>query len=301
MADPSLRQLEALLAVVETGTVSKAADLLRVSQPAVSKRIQDLEAETGLQLFERQGRRLVATDQGMRLYEEVDRVLGGVHQLARSVEAIHREVHGRLVLGVLPALGGRFISRILRSFHAQHPKVFVSVEAQSSQFLTEAVLLRRLDVAIVSTSVEHPSITAEMLRSPAAVAILPPGHRLEEAAQLNPADLIHEPFVAFSSTGIMRRKVDRAFEGQGVTPQVAFEATNAANVGEMVAAGLGVSIVDPLSVEFLDGRIIRKPFSPIVDQDYTILKPLRARKSAIVADFVEHVRGALARNDVGRQ
>lgn len=79
MRNLSLRQLEALMAVVKAGTVSRAAEVLRISQPAASKLIQDLEADTSLHLFERESGRLVPTGRGMRLYEEVERILSSVH------------------------------------------------------------------------------------------------------------------------------------------------------------------------------------------------------------------------------
>lgn len=117
MKFPSLRQLEGLVAVIETGTVSAAANVLRISQPAVSKLIRDLEADTQLALFERESGRLLPTRRGMRLYEEVSRVFGGVNQLARAVEGIKREERGQLVIGVISGLSGPFMGRVLARSH----------------------------------------------------------------------------------------------------------------------------------------------------------------------------------------
>ena len=163
MRDPSLRQLEALVAVVEAGTVSRAAEMLHISQPAASKLIQDLEADTGLRaFFERESGRLVPTSRGMRLYEEVESIFGGVHQLARAVDAIRRrQSMDILVIGTMPALSGRYMGQdMLASFRITTlRKCSCPIEARSSQFLTEAVLLRRLDVALLvrqaRTSIGH--------------------------------------------------------------------------------------------------------------------------------------------------
>jgi len=293
MRNPSLRQLEALIAVVESGTVSRAADILRISQPAASKLIQDLEADTGLQLFERESGRLVPTGRGMRLYEEVERIFGGVHQLARAVEAIRREEHGHLVIGAMPALSGPFMSRVLAGFRARHPNVFVSVEARSSQFLAEAVLLRRLDLALVASGLDHASILIEALKTPPAVAILPLGHRLGDHEYLTPEDIAAEPFIAFAPTAMMRRKVDTAFEEKGLRPNIVIEATTAPNVAEFVAAGLGMTVADPLSMEFVADRVIIRPFRPTLSFEYHIIRPVRARNSSLVAHFAESVHAAI--------
>ncbi|CVI64205.1 LysR substrate-binding domain-containing protein (plasmid) [Agrobacterium leguminum] len=292
MREPSLRQLEALMAVIEAGTVSRAAEVLRISQPAASKLIQDLEADTGLQLFERESGRLVPTGRGMRLYEEVERVFGGVHQLARAVDAIRREEHGHLLIGAMPALSGPFITRVIAGFRRRHPEVFISIEARSSQFLTEAVLLRRLDLALVISGLEHSSVQVDRVSSPSAVVALPQGHSLSEKSELSPMDLREEPFIAYAPTGTMRRKVDAAFEKFGLKPNIVIEATTAPNVAEMVAAGLGVTVADPLALEHVAGRITSRPFSPVIDFDYVLIRPVRARNSNLVADFVEEVHAA---------
>ncbi|SFU23215.1 LysR substrate-binding domain-containing protein [Mesorhizobium sp. YR577] len=292
MSNPSLRQLEALMAVVETGTVSRAAEVLHISQPAASKLIQELEADTGLQLFERESGRLVPTGRGMRLYEEVERVFGGVNQLARAVDAIRREEHGRLVIGALPALSGPFLSRALAGFRARHPDVFISVEARSSQFLTEAVLLRRLDVAIVVSGEEYGSLLTDVLRSPPAVAIMPHGHRLASKQEIGPKDLVGEPFVAFAPTGMMRRTVEAAFDAEGLRPNVVIETTTSPNVAEFVAAGFGVTVADPLAMEFAADRLVARPFQPAITFEYHIIRPVRARNNNLVAKFVEEVHMA---------
>lgn len=292
MRNPSLRQLEALMAVVEAGTVSRAADVLGISQPAASKLIQDLEADTGLELFERESGRLVPTGRGMRLYEEVERIFGGVHQLARAVDAIRREEHGHLFVASMPALSGPFLSRVLLNFRRRHPNVFVSVETRSSQYLVEAILLRRLDAALVISGPEHPSVCAEPLISPPAVVILPLGHHLAAKREISPQDLDGEPFVAFGQSGMTRRKVDALFNAEGLRPNIVIEATGAPNVSELVAAGLGVTIADPLSLEFVAGRVAVRRLTPELRIDNQILRPIRARNSALVMDFIEEARAA---------
>ncbi len=87
----NLRQIEAFKAVIEHGTVSAAASVLHVSQPAISKLIANLEADAALRLFDRFKRRLTPTEPGIRLYAEVDRIFSGVQEVENAVDAIHRQ------------------------------------------------------------------------------------------------------------------------------------------------------------------------------------------------------------------
>jgi DNA-binding transcriptional LysR family regulator len=120
----NLRQVEAFKAVIEYGTVSRAAEMMNVSQPAMSKLIAHLEEDTALRLFDRVKGRLVATRRGMRLYEEIDRIFAGVRQVENAVEAIRRDEQSRLLIGVMPALSGSFIQEATSRFLARQPGVW---------------------------------------------------------------------------------------------------------------------------------------------------------------------------------
>lgn len=301
MRNPSLRQLEALSAVIETGTVSGAAEVLYISQPAASKLIRDIEADTGLELFERESGRLVPTGLGMQLYEEVDRVLGGVNQLGRAVKAIRRENRGQVLIGTMPGLSGPFLCRVLARFRIQYPEVYVAIEARSSQYLAEAVLQRRLDLAIIHSRSGRPSLQSEPLHNQPMVCILPKGHRLAALRELGPRDLSEEPFIAFTTSGLTRLKVDAVFKSEGVKPNIVIEATTAQNVSELVAAGFGVTVTDPLFIQTVSDRVEIRPFRPETTFEFKIVRPSRARNSTLANAFVRAAQEETLDSVAGRQ
>jgi DNA-binding transcriptional LysR family regulator len=294
MRNPSLRQLEALVAVIEAGTVSGAAEVMRISQPAASKLIRDLEADTGLELFERESGRLVPTGRGMRLYEEVERIFGGVNQLARAVEAIRREERGQIVVGVMPGLSGPFMGRALAAFLRHHPDVFVLMEARSSQYLAEAVLLGRLDLAVIISGIGHSTLEAESLHGQPMVCALPKGHALARLETITVKDIGAAPFVSFGANSSTRRTLDPIFEAAGERLNVVIEANTAPNVAEFVAGGLGVTVAPPIFLESVAGRVELRPFLPKIEESFTILRPRRARNSALATSFIDAVRQATA-------
>ncbi|NOW44951.1 DNA-binding transcriptional LysR family regulator [Novosphingobium sp. SG751A] len=92
----NLRQIEAFKALIENGTVSRGAEVLNISQPAMSKLISHLEMGTGLKLFDRVKKRLAPTNHAMRLYQEVDRIFAGVRQVESAIDTLRREEQGRI-------------------------------------------------------------------------------------------------------------------------------------------------------------------------------------------------------------
>lgn len=295
MRTPSLRQIEALIAFVDAGTVSRAAEALRISQPAASKLLGTLEMDTELQLFERDGRRLALTPQGMRLYEEIDRVFAGVQQIARAVDAIRREERGRLLIGVLPALSGPLIRQAVSGFLERHPEVYVSVLERSSQFISDWLMRGQLDVGIISNYTNENRISSEPLSVEPLVCVVPAGHRLAELTTVQIEDLKDENFVAFSPRNIIRLQIDKVFESHGVSPRIVLDADTARNACEFVAAGLGITIVHPLTVaKALRDQIAILPLLPATRIGFHVCHLRECRNMALVEAFCAEVKETAA-------
>lgn len=286
----NLRQVEAFKAVIETGTVSRAAEMLNISQPAMSKLIAHLEMDTGLQLFDRVKGRLAPTERGMRLYEEIDRIFAGVRQVENAVEAIRREDQGRLFVGVLPALSASFIQHATTSFLKSHPKVFCSILAHSSQRIADGLVTRKLDVGLISSRVENPYIAAEPLLEHPLVCIMPPGHRLAEKSLIEPQDLHGEPFVSFDPESHTGQRVGAMFDTYRIGMNIALVANTQPTLCEFVAAGVGVSLVHPLLVSGLQDRIAVRRFEPAIPFDFQLCRIRDSRNARLVDAFLHETR-----------
>lgn len=287
---PTLRQIEVFKAVIETGTVSRAAETLNMSQPAASKLLSNLEADSGLDLFERRRGLLIPTEHGQRFYEEVDRIFSGLDQIAQAIDNLRSEERGRLTIGVLPALSGRFISTAIRNFSIEHPHVFISLHARSSQFLVDWMRSGKVDVCIVTGRVEDPHIQAQPILKMPMACILPQDHPLAEKPELTVAELVSEPLVAFMQSSYTRLQLERAFEAEGHHPHVVTEATTAQNVCELVAAGMGIAMVHPVCTETVEGRVIVRPFMPVNYLEFQLCRLRHARNRRLVTAFVDTVR-----------
>ncbi len=286
----NLRQVEAFRAVVESGTVSAAAASLHVTQPAVSKLLSQFEAQVGLVLFERVRGRLALTSQGLRLYEEVDRIFAGLHQFERAVDLVKRQEQGQLIVGVLPALSGHFIQQATMRFLQRHPKVFVSVKIRASAVLAEWLAARQIDVGLLNTSVDHPELELEPMLKEPLVVLLSSSHPLAAKRSISLNDLKDEPFVAFDTSVNIRQQVDQLFASAGLTPAYVLEATSAPTLCEFVAAGLGVTLIHPRMAGTVRGRAVMRRFTPMMENHFLLARAQGARNARFVEDFMSAAR-----------
>jgi len=286
----NLRQIEAFKAVIEHGTISRAAAVLHVSQPAMSKMIANLESDADLVLFDRLKGRLAPTQRAMRLYDEIDRIFSGVQQVENAVDAIRREDQGRIAIGVMPALSGSFVQQVTMGFLQRHPQAFCVVESQTSQRIAEWLLTRRLDVGLVSSDVDNPYLVSESLLEHPLVCTMPPGHALAAKKFVQPADLDELPFISFDrETGDGQRIAALAAEHK-VRLNVVLVANIAPTLCEFVAAGHGVSLVHPLMVKGFGDRLVIRPFEPAISSHFQLCHSKDSRNTYMIGGFADVVR-----------
>ena len=288
----NLRQIEAFKAVIENGTVTRAASMLNISQPAMSKLITHLEEDTGLKLFDRLKGRLAPTARGMRLYAEIDRIFTGVRQVENSVDAIRREEQGRLLVGVMPALSGSLIHRSTMGFLKKFPNVFCSVHSNSSQWIVDWLVTRKVDVGLVGSRVDNPYIVAEPLMEYPLVCIMPTDHPLTAKSAVEPADLDALPFISFDTESHTGQRVTAMMEANKVRLNIVLVATIAPTLCEFVAAGLGVSLVHPLMVSGLQDRLAVRRFEPSIPIDFQLCRNRESRNAELVEAFLQEARAA---------
>jgi DNA-binding transcriptional LysR family regulator len=291
----NLRQVEAFKAVIENGTVSRAAEMLHISQPAMSKLIAHLEQDTGLKLFDRVKGRLAPTERGMRLYEEIDRIFAGVRQIENAVDAIRREEQGRLMVGVMPALSGSFIQQATMGFLQQHPNVYCLIQSRSSQWIADWLVTRKLDVGLVSSRIDNPYIVTEPLMEHPLVCIMPLDHPLTAKSVIEPRDLDNIPFVSFDPESHSGQRVALMLETYKVRSNIVLVANVSPTLSEFVAAGLGVSLVHPLMISGLQERLTVRRFEPSITFDFQLCRNRESRNAGLVEAFLQETRATAER------
>lgn len=268
MAVLELRRLHAFIAIAEEGHITRAAERLGMQQPPLTRLLQSLEAELGVQLMERLPRGVRPTTAGLALLDEARAVLARAEDVAQVVQRAARGEQGRLAVGFTSSASLHpFVPNVLRSFREALPGVTVALQEAGTGELMDALLHERLDAAFVRSPLSGmPTLQSEPILIEPMLLAMPLHHPLSLPSEqpLPLSALADEAFVLY------RRRAGQglydvilaACRGAGFSPLVVQEAPRLTSTLSLVAAGLGVSIV-PTSMQRLRGDGIA--YRPLCD------------------------------------
>ncbi|HHB1427360.1 LysR family transcriptional regulator [Serratia odorifera] len=287
----TLRQIEIFHAVMTTGNLTEAAILLKTSQPTVSRELARFEKLIQLQLFDRVRGRLSPTVQGLRLFEEVQHSYYGLERIKTAAAGIRQFQQAQLSIACLPVFSQSLLPAVCKPFIDQYPEVSFSVIPQESPLLEEWLSAQRHDLGLTENN-QTPAGTERMtLMTLNEVCVLPGGHRLLANSVLTPQDFAGENFISLSNTDSYRQLLDALFNEQRVERRMVMETHSAASVCAMVRAGVGISIVNPLTaLDYADSGVHLRPFSIDVPFTVSLIRPLHRPSSALVSAFVTHLQ-----------
>ena len=288
----NFRQIEAFNAVMAVGTTTGAATLLRVSQPAISRLIGQLEQATNLKLFQRVNGRLVPTQEGQLFHREVARSFTVLERLKTAAADIRSHGTGSIRIAALPAVGFSMIPKAISHFlrqHAQH--VSVVMEIGSSDTVRELISSGQFDVGFAAEEIETAGLVCETFCTPNAVCVLPEGHRLTKKAVIVAEDFRDEPFVSLSQTDNARQRISAVFEAAGVQPKIVVETHYSLSICQLVREGTGIGLASPFSLdEFALGGVQIRPFEPAVCFRTLMILPPQRPASELTVGFARIAR-----------
>ena len=298
----TLRQVEVFRAVIVTGSVTGAARLLFVSQPAVSRIIADLEETIGFKLFSRRTRQLVPTEESRLFYEEVRKAFVGLDDLSKSAASIRNYKKGQLHLITLPSLASTLMSDLIAAFCAAYPSLSISLEVQSTEQISDWISSGQCDLGLTIPPVANPAVDVRTIAQTEAVCILPKSHPLADKEVIYAKDLSGEQFVSFKSGSMARHRIDEVFAKAGCQRDMRIEARTREAICGLVAGGLGVSVIGPVyDYEHVEYDLIVKPFRPTIPIELLLLRPANrpiSRAAELFIDMIsDHLR-KLERNIV---
>lgn len=271
----NLRQIEAFRAVMITGTTLGAGSLLHLSQPAVSRLIAGLEETAGLKLFERAHGRLRPTRQAEALLVEVEKVFAVLDRVASHLRPDEGAEAGHLRIIATTPLAHGLLPKALARFRSRYPNVEISLQVGVRRELRTLFDHQQFDIALSTYPLDYPDEASAALADPAAVCVLPLGHRLAGRAILTPDDLVDEHFISMPLETGARQRIDALFQHQGLVRRRLSDAQNGVMICQLVAAGLGVSVVDPFSAKVFAADLLRKPFQPLISYQFRFFFPLQ--------------------------
>jgi DNA-binding transcriptional LysR family regulator len=243
-----LLQLRYFQAVARREHVSRAAAELRVAQPSLSRTIARLEAEVGVPLFDRQGRRVRLNRYGAAFLRRVDRALAELDDGRRELADAAGLEHGTVAVAVETLLT---LTPMLPSI-AEHPGIGLRVFQSSADAMLHQLRAGEVDLCVASQPLEGPSLRAiEIVREEVLLAV-PPAHAFAGRKRVKVAELAGEPFVTTRPGHWQRALADRLFAQAGAQPNVTCEGDEPAAIRPLISAGLGIGLLPAISRQTTD-------------------------------------------------
>jgi DNA-binding transcriptional LysR family regulator len=294
----NLRGLESFREIMRTGSATAAARQLDLSQPAVSRLIAQLESELGFKVFDRVKGRLIPTQQGQLLYEEVDLAFLGLERVQTVARDVQQLNAGQLRIVAPPSFAEGPLVDIIRSFMKEHPKVRVVLDSNSRAATLNMVATRSVDCGFGKLPIDYPGVRTRPLVTNETACVLPRGHRLARKRYVSAADLANEELVMIGRGSDTRLRIESALSEAGVVPHVLLETHNVGAACAFVGAGVGISLVNDMLAQAYRARNIElRPFRPQILHEYVFMTSSSVPESPLTQAFYESCRKALKRYD----
>lgn len=302
-----LRQLEAFAAVMSTGSVTAAGRLLGRSQPAITRSIQELEAEIGYALFMRSGPRVTPTEQGFLLYDDVAHALTSLRHIQVRARDIAQGKKEPLRLAATAALSAGLLPHAIQRAEADHGVRALQVRSVSPEQVLHAVLSGSAQLGLTSLPLEHRGLDVHWIGQASCVVAVPAHDALAECEVISMAALAGRRFITLSNPYRLRGRLDQVLKQ--AAPGL-IESNSSINALAAVGTGLGVAILDPVSAYGLAvHNVAIRPlelnipfFFGVVTPQATPISPAVAAMTEVLAetaaqllpDFVRHEASAHA-------
>jgi DNA-binding transcriptional LysR family regulator len=266
MRSLNLDQLRTLATVAELGSFSAAAKRLNLSQPAVSLQVRELETRLGVGLVERLGKKAYPTAAGQELLAHAQRLMQAEESALFSMRRHREGLAGRVRIGTNAHYLIHCLPPVLRKLRAGFPMIELVIRTDITPGLLERMERNEIDVGLVTLPVEERGFAVTVVRQDPMFAALPAGYG-DIPDKVSPAYAAHQPLIAEDRRSAVGGLVNGWFQAGGVTMRPVMELDNVEAMVSVVAAGLGMSIVDDLPTfrtrSALSGAdIVLRPLDP---------------------------------------
>ncbi|WAL84142.1 LysR family transcriptional regulator [Pandoraea sp. XJJ-1] len=241
--DLNLRDIRAFIAVAQTGSFTRAAARLHLSQPALTVQIRRLEETVGVRLFDRNSRNVALTPTGRELLPLLQKSLHDMEHVLIDARALGDGSSGTVRIACLPTFAASVLPELIQQVKAAVPRAGFHVRDAVAGVVETLVHNDEVDIGLTGGELNDAEIDVLYAGADHLVAVLPAGHALARRKRVSLTDLASVPLVLTAQGTSVRAVVDGAFASGGCTPEIACEPTYMMTAVAMVRAGLGVTIL----------------------------------------------------------
>ncbi|MDR6756419.1 DNA-binding transcriptional LysR family regulator [Mycoplana sp. BE70] len=295
----TLRHMEVFHAIMVTGSVTGAARLLNITQPAISAVLKHCESRLNMKLFLRAGGRLQPTEEALAIFPDVAAIFGRVDAVGRLAQDLVGGKLGTLSVAAAFPIANGYLAKAMASFLVERPKVRCTLQSLTSPQVLDRVINREVELGLAHEPIISNAVDTEELMSWSLNCVMPEDHPLVERDEIDVRDLAPYPIITYQPQIVFRPYVDRAFSQAGIAPTIAVQVSIALTGIMLARFGAGVAIVDSQLVDSMGipGLAVRE-LTPRIEAKTLLIQPKDAPRSVVVNEFIGHLRKVIREDGV---
>jgi DNA-binding transcriptional LysR family regulator len=299
MAD---RRLQVFHTVAKQLSFTKAAELLFMTQPAVTFQVKQLEEHFNTRLFERSHGKITLTPAGDLTLDYAERILGMTAEMEARISELTGQVSGPLLIGASTTIAEYMLPRLLGEFKQKHPDTQARLTVANSETIENKVAEHTLDMGLIEAPSHHPNLVTQVCCEDELVMICAPFSELSKLDMVTPKQMASHPYISRESGSGTRECIDDYFKFSGVNLDelnLVMELGSREAIKGAVAAGLGVAVVSSTTVakEIRLGELTAIPLDPPLRRQLSLVYPQEKFRSKLLQSFLDFLESSpLIRN-----
>jgi DNA-binding transcriptional LysR family regulator len=293
MAD---RRLQVFHTVARMLSFTRAAEVLHMTQPAVTFQVRQLEEHFNTRLFDRTHNRISLTETGKRVFEYSERIFELYAEMESAVRELTGDMSGVLLLGASTTVAEYMLPSLLGDFKKMYPDVTIRLHVANSDGIVSLVEDNEIDLGIVESPVSNKNLAVEVCRVDQLVAVVPPGHALAERQAIKAADLIGYPYIRREEGSGTREVVMEYLKAAGLGPNsldIVMELGSPEAIKGAVETGMGVSILSRTTItkELALGSLVAVDLDPPLERPFTFVHQKQKFRVRAMDELLNFARG----------
>ncbi|MBU7008240.1 LysR family transcriptional regulator [Phosphitispora fastidiosa] len=288
-----LSQLRAFYEIARSGSFSKGAEKLHITQPALSRQIESLEKSVGISLFNRHSRGVYLSEAGRRLFEYVEQMLRLADEADRTLQELQGLHIGKLSIGACTTMGSYLLPTPLATFLKQHPNIEASLELGSSDEIAARAANRDFDLAFIAGIADPPGLCIEPILEDQILFLVCPDHPLSKTTVFQPELLTKEVFIMRELGSATRKALEAILERVQIKPGRVVTLGDTEAVKRAVMAGMGITFLSRFTVglELQTGLLCAPSFPELqMNRKLLCIYPKGVHLSPAALAFLSHIK-----------
>jgi DNA-binding transcriptional LysR family regulator len=297
----NLRQLEVFHAIMVTGSITGAARLLNVTQPAVSTVLKHCETQMKMKLFVRVAGRLQPTAEAEAVFPEVASIFGRLDAVSRLTQDLVGGRLGTLSIAAAFPIANGYLAKAVASFVSSRPNLRATLQSLTSPQVLDRVINREAELGVAHEPIISSLVETEVLVKTGISCVMPPDHPLAARDEVDIRDLVDYPLITYLPHIQWRPFIDRALSEAGIAPRISVQVSLSITGIMLARFGAGVALAEPLLVASLKlpGVTVR-PLRPRIEAKTFLLRLKSAPQSPAIDAFIDHLKETI-RTDLSHQ